>query len=149
MTPSSPRMCCSWSHPSHGIRRMHYYATIFSTWPTSPETPTTFQSSTLPRQSISMLPSLYTLQCGGRKTFGLWAESAGDGLSFFCVFFISIGDIYIPIYFYMPLYLARANRVGVEGLVAMRIWPTVQINGRGLIFFFLFFFSSSREQAVE
>ena len=74
----------------------------------------------------------------------------GDGLSFFCVSFVSVGDIHILIYFYMSLYLARANRVGVEGSVSKRIWPTVPIKGRGLFFsFLLFFFSTSRERAVE
>ena len=81
--------------------------------------------------------------CGGRKAFGVWAESAGDGLSFFCVSFVSIGVIHIHIYFYMLLYLARANWVGVEGSVAKRIWPTVPIKGRGLLFSFLSFFFSS------
>ena len=84
----------------------------------------------------------YTVAGEKRSAFG---RNRRDGLSFFCVSFVSIGDIHILIHFYMSLYLARAKRVGMEGSVAKRIWPTVPIKKQSLFFSFLLFFFFSRQ----
>ena len=67
-------------------------------------------------------------------------ELAGDDLSFFYVSFVRIVDIYIIMYFYPSLYLARADWVGVKELVAKKILPTILITGPSLFLSFLSFF---------